>query len=104
MTKIPNGICCILPGTEARVSELYAFLVVVTCGNPADVPNSTSTKTGVNEGDTATYACESGFAVSGHSVNTTTATCGTNGNWDAVPTCVGKLYIAKCIVSYIMNK
>ena len=78
--------------------------LIVTCGNPANVLNSTFTKTGVNEGDTATYTCEIGYAISGQSVNTATATCRSNGNWDGVPMCVGKTdYFHLMLVCTLLN-
>ena len=45
---------------------------------------------GVNEGDVVLYTCDAGYAIAGQSGNTDTATCGSGGNWDNIPTCVGK--------------
>ena len=51
---------------------------------------STYTNMGVNEGDVVLYTCDAGYAIAGQSGNTDTATCGSGGNWDNIPTCVGK--------------
>ena len=46
---------------------------------------------GINEGDVVLYTCDIGYAIAGQSGNTDTATCGSGGNWNNIPTCVGKI-------------
>ena len=72
------------------ISRFPLHFIVVTCGNPANVPFSTNTRTGVNVGDSVTYTCDGGYAVSGQSVATSMATCAANGTWATIQTCVGK--------------
>ena len=58
-----------------------------------DVQYSSNTYSGVNVGDTTIFTCHSGFAIAGESSNTSRATCGDDGNWEVIPTCVGTLVI-----------
>ena len=65
-------------------------LFTATCGSPANVSFAVSTFMGINEGDIVTYTCNDGYAISGQSSNASFATCGSNGIWSVIPTCVGK--------------
>ena len=77
------------------------LIITVTCGTPIDVQFSTYTHTGVNEGDNVTYTCDIGYALADENNNISTATCGEDGDWAGVPTCVGKL-IGSSVNLYIL--
>ena len=73
-----------------RFKSTFYYFPSVTCGSPANVPLSSSTNNGVNVGDTVTYTCDTGYAISGQMSNTSMATCGANGVWTIIPTCLGE--------------
>ena len=82
-------ILCICMNMDSIV-YLNIFLKV-TCGSPPSVTHATETRTGVNEGDEATYTCVSTHAIQGlDDVKTDDATCGADGTWSNVPSCVCK--------------
>ena len=75
----------------------------MTCGSPPTVPLAAIQ--GSSDGDNVTY--QAGASVSyvcegtvlGETGNTAIATCGCEGNWTNIPTCVGK-----CTNSQFDNK
>ena len=76
----------------------------VTCGSPVNVSSSNHINTGVNVGDTVTYTCDIGFAISGQSGDTEVAICGVDGQWSPVPSCVGEsLFSKRNVVLYIIT-
>lgn len=62
--------------------------IVVSCGEPETVENSTVTKTGTDYKDTATYVCNEGYHLEGGDLN---RTCIEDGVWSGdPPVCNGK--------------
>ena len=72
---------------------LYAFVYVTAggCGDPGTGVHIFRTLSGTAVGDTVTYACQTGYTLSGSS----SRTCQTDGYWSGnLPTCISKYTMA----------
>ena len=74
----------------------------VSCGAPPDVSHATFTSDGNLFGDTAFYACETGFEVS-IGVNSWNISCQNTSSWSLVSTCSSKDFkkISICKIIFI---
>ena len=67
----------------AALFNIFKYLEV--CGDPPEVDNAYETHTGVEYGSTATYQCNTGYAMKG---NDDTITCEASGRWSKnTPSC-----------------